>query len=567
MTALRTILLLLLALLSAAGGAAWGAGRLVAQDVELGAEPYQVALMRWQGRPAVSVFTILPQPNTPGQHLLHVVALDPTGWHELGRWLLPETTVYVEPMRLPGGASGWLVLTGTQWQIAWAAGNALALRPLCACDTIYSHGGAPDSSDSRFVYDLDGDGIDEVVLPYSSHLEAYRITPASLAPEPLWRVRWHPDETGLPLSGQPGEGFRLPHFAFADLGGGHPGLLVAERERLLVTALPPPQAALSFALDGPRRALLEQRTSAQPLPATLADALRRLGDRRFPSAETFLGALAQGLDATTTEPWSPFLLRVLMLARSEVPVLRPAAAALEGLGSFGEQDEWRLLGLTDMDGDGVPDLLHAKLLNAGSALRQKNELRWYRGHYENGQFSLAPPVLVVRSDAGSFAKIERPRRDDKPPLVLLMATTEVNFGSIMKALTTQSVTLTASIVPWQDGAPAPQPTAARVFTYTDLRAKGRRAMFLFADLNGDGWRDYVLNVTPGTLNVYLSAGAPPALQEPGLVQPGLPLPPRPDRVLIADMDGDGHEELVLAFRTDSHPELASKLRLLRYLEQ
>ncbi len=540
------------------------AGRLRALDVELDAPTVQFSVHPWQGRSAVSAFTLRALPDGRAELAVHRIVLDAAGWHEVGRWPLPADTRYVEPLRLPGQESGWLLLVRTQWQIAVAQGDTLVRHPLCTCDTIYSHGGVPDATENHFVYDLDGDGVDEVVLPYSSHLEAYRITLPLLAPEPLWRVRWHPDDTPLPRADKPEYGFQLPTFTLADATGtGQLDLLVVERDRLLVAPLPAP-GPVDYGLDAPRRALLERRSAETPLPESLIVALHRVGERRFATAAAFLGALAQGMPAAETEAWAPHLLRVMALARSQELVLRPYAVPLGGLGAFRPQDRGRVLGHLDMDGDGVLDLLHAKLLDYGSALNQKNELRWYRGRVENGRLAFDPPTDALHSDAGSFAEVVRPRRDDKPPLSLLMATTEVSLGSIMQALATQSVTLQARILPFQPGALGSQAVAANQFTYRELKATGRRAMFLLADLNGDGWRDYVLNLRRGELSVFLSAGGPPGLARPDLVQTGLPLPSRPERVLIADLAGDGREELVLRFDDSPVAELATKLRLIRY---
>jgi len=564
MAFLRGTLLLLIALLTAS--AVWGQGPLQVEDVELGGETLQFAAHPWQGRPAVSAFTRREIPQSAPQLVVHEVVLDETGWHEVGRWLLPDGTRYVEPMVLPGGASGWRLLVGTQWQIAQADGAKLALHPMCACDTIYSHGGAPDPDEQHFVYDLDGDGIDEVVLPYSSYLEAYRIVPQALAPEPLWRIRWHPDGTPLTRAKPAEHGFVLPDFSFPDVAGnGQRDLLVVERDRVLVAPLPAPTVSGGYGLDDGRRALLARRSQGTPLPASLSYALHRIGDRRFDTAAAFLAALAQSVPGTETSDWAPHLLGLLALARSELPVVQPYAVPITGLGTFADDDREMVLGRTDMDGDGVLDLLHAKLIHYGSVFSQQNELRWYRGHIEGGRLAFAPPTEALRSDAGSFAELVRPRREGTPPLALLMATTNVNLGSIMKALASQSVTLQARILPWQAGALAQAPQAANEFTYHELKASGRRAMFLFADLNGDGWRDYLLNLYADSLSVFLSTDGPPGLAKPSFVQRGLTLSSRPERVLIADLAGDGHEEIVLRYRKDYHPKLATKLRVIRYV--
>ena len=474
-------------------------------DAELGAETLWFAPHRWQGRAAVSAYT-RREATAPGgsadaraepELAVQLAVLDATGWHAVGRWALPAETRHVEPLRLPGGRAGWLLLVAGQWQVALPQGPELQRSPLCACETIFAHGGGPDPEEHRFAQDLDGDGVDEVLLPYPEHLEAYRLGPPPLAPAPLWRARWQPDGAPLAPAGEAGAGFRLPRFDVVDVrGDGRPALLVVERERALLTALPDP-----------------------PGPG------------------------------------------------GGVPAATPQAVPLAGLGPYGEKDRPLLLGTADMDGDGLLDLLHAKLIDYGSVLQQQNELRWYRGQVRDGRFTFAPPTAAMRSDAGSFAELAHLRRDGSRPLALLLATAEVSFGTIMKALASQSVTLRASVTPWQDGALAARPLAANQFTYRDLRTPGRRAMFLFADLNGDGWRDYLLNVNGGELTVFLSGGGanggPAGLQQPSFVHPGLELPSKPERVLVTDLDGDGREELVLRYRGKYHGALGTKLRLVR----
>lgn len=566
MSTLRVWLLPLLLIL-AAGPPVLAQGRLQVSDVELGGETIQFAAHAWRGHPAVTALTRQAVQGAPPRMALHVVVLDAKGWHEAGHWALPPQTRYVEPLTLAGGTDAWLVLMGPQWQLATVHGAKLERHDLCVCDTIYSHGGAPDPRHARFVYDLDGDGADEVLLPYIGYLEAYRLIPGIPALEPLWRIYWHPDKTPLPREKNPQNGFILPHFTVVPIGPKGPlSLIVAERDRALVTPLPPLKATKGFAMDDTRRTLLARQAGAD-MPPGLAEALRRLGDRHYGSASVFLHTLAQHSRPADLGTWSALMPDVLTLARSEVPVRLPYAVPLAGLGSFTAKDRAVILGTMDMDGDGVPDLLHAKLINTGSVLNQQDELRWYRGHIENGRLALTLSGKALKSDAGSFAEVVHLRTNDQLPLVLLKASTQVSLSAILKALATQTVTLHMSILPWRDGRLASQALSAHTFTYRSLRAKGRRAQFLFADLNGDGWRDAILNLDRGQLSVFLSHNGPPELNQATFVQSNLRLPSRPERVLVADLLGDGHEELVLRFRPDYAPKLATKLRLLRYVPQ
>jgi hypothetical protein len=147
---------------------------------------------------------------------------------------------------------------------------------------------------------------------------------------------------------------------------------------------------------------------------------------------------------------------------------------------------------------------------------------------------------------------------------MLLATTEVSLGTVMKALASGAVTLRVSIRPWRGEALDARETGAGEFTYRDVKGEGRRAMFLVADLNGDGFRDYLLNLERDTLTVYLSADAPPTLTGAPLAQAGIALPSRPERVLSADLDGDGREELVLIYQERFFGALGRRLRVLRF---
>ncbi len=559
----RLLLALALALPGTAGWVPAAPGPLEVLDVPLGAEAIAFASHRWQGRPAVSVVTRTAPQQGPARQTLHLVTADAAGAREVGRWALPERARHVEPLALPGGAGGWLVLAAGRWLLAQVQGDALRLVELCACRTVYAGGGAPDPERHRFVHDLDGDGIHEVLLPFLTHLEAYRVTPFFLALEPLWRARWLPAGTPLPALEGGGRSPRVPPFAVGDVDGtGGAELIIRDDKRLLIAALPEPAPA-RLRLDARKQRLLSATAGADPPPEALLQALRRLDGRDFASAAALLNALNQRTTPAEMGAWGPFLPAVLRVARDRIAVSTPYVVPLPALPDPGEDDRMLVLGQQDMDGDGVLDLLHAHLQDYGSVLNQQNLLRWYRGEVEDGRLRFAKPTTALRSDAGSFAELFEPQVSGLPPLALLMATTEVSFGSIMSALATQRVTLTASIYPWRHGALRGRPTDRRELTYHDLKADGRRAMFLFADLNGDGWRDYVLNLEQGLLNVYLSAEAAPVLNREAFRQGGLRLPSKPERVLVTDLDQDDREDLVLRYREKYHGALGRSLRIVR----
>ena len=562
------IALLLLAAIPFAQRSPAAAPVLVADDIDLRGEAIQMALHTWLGRPAVSVVTRRQAEGAAQVLVLHVVSRTSQGLLEAARWPLPEHTRYVEPLRLPGGEEGWLALVGSQWQIAHPRGEALIFQPICRCDTVYTHGGSPDATKSRFVYDLNGDGIDEVVLPYSAHLEGYRLVAGLLAAAPLWRVHWNSDKTPLRRHEEAQGGFHIPEFAFRDVeGDGQMELLIYGQDHLRIAALPPAGEASQFGLDARKKAFLRRSHPKQPFPEDLQYALARISEQAFASAEAFLDILFRIGNPEEPAKWSPHLMTVLRVARHSLPIRAPYTTPLPGLAEIGEDDRVEILAAADMDGDRTLDLLHSMLLDYGSIFSQENQLRWYRGRLHEGRLAFGEPAYSLTSDAGSFAQLIYPRTNQSPPLALLLATTEVSLGSIMRALASKKVTLQLQIRTWADGALGQVPQSAAEFTYRDLKEKGRRAMILLADLNGDGFRDYVLNLRRNELTVYLSADAPSSLNAPSSVHPGLTLPSRPDRVLVADLDGDGREELILRYREKYHGALGRGLRVIRLVSQ
>ena len=545
------------------GLAVWAAPPLRVQDFPLGAEPYQVRPMTWGGGRALSVFALEPAGENRTTLVLMVLKLGRPGWKLLGKWPLPPGTRYVEPLRLGGGAAGWLVLTGGQWRLALPAAGLLIWRPLCPCDTVYSHGGGPDPGKGRFAFDLDRDGKDEVVLPYSSHLEGYRITAGLETLEPLWRVFWNENKRPLPRHPEKGRGFVVPPFSIRDVqGDGGPDLVIEGEDGLRVAALPRSGGG-SYVLDARIKALA-LRGGAQRLPPTLREALGGLPAGEFKNAEAFLRALFAGLPEESRREWLPHLPGLLRLGAKRTPPDPPYRSALPKLGPVNrEQDQMRMLALGDMDGDRVLDVLHLKVRNADSKLSRENELRWYRGRMAGGRLEFGPAEALLASEAGSFAQLIHPRADRSPPLALLLATTEVSFSSVLRALARNEATLDVKILAWRRGVLSTAPRTRRPFTFRKIKGKGRRVMLLGADLNGDGFRDFVLNPDPGTLTVLFSRQAPARLDAPPVRQEGLVLPSRPERVLVNDLDEDGREELILWYRERYHGPLGLSLRAVR----
>ena len=122
---------------------------LVLQQLELDAPVRQVQRAVWQGQPVLSVVSE-PQPGAqPAPRHLYLLRLTPQGLQELHRWPLPEHLDYLEPLRLPGGETGWLGWMQGRWHLGRVAGETLAWRPLCDCAAAYAPDHGPERFDAR----------------------------------------------------------------------------------------------------------------------------------------------------------------------------------------------------------------------------------------------------------------------------------------------------------------------------------------------------------------------------------------------------------------------------------
>jgi hypothetical protein len=392
----------------------------------------------------------------------------------------------------------WLAHIAAQWRLGSMADGALAWRPACACANPYPARDEPGEA-ARFVYDLNGDGTDEVLLPEAGAVAAYALDSADGELRLLWRDTWRTELRSEQRGGQRREFLELPRYTVNDINGDGTGdLVVQEATQLAVTTHPP---AAAWLVPG----------GAPPDNA-----------------------------------------------------LAPAAVPLPGIGRLADNSFAEVLAQEDVNRDGVPDVVHYTVSNLDSVLSQKSVLRWFAGSRQGGAYALHEQRPTYRTDGPGFALLERAGVAPGSAPVLYLATADTSFAATARALSSGLISLTIGVHPWRGPRPVRQPVAEVTLDFSARREGGAPPTILAVDLDGDGWREAVLNPKAGQVRVYRGTPQGPALDRDPMAEGDFRLPQRRERNLIGELNGQPGEEWVLWFRDkDLTDAERSRIQLVR----
>lgn len=559
-------------LVLAGGGRAMAAPQLTWQDLVLPARPDRVERIQWGAISAMMVLTNpegnLAEGRVPVRQL-SVYTLKEKGLHQAAHWSLPAAVRWIEPLTLPGGGKGWLALSGNRWLIAPETQGHLAWRTACTCATVFSVGKSPLYLNDPLARDIDGDGLPEVLLPGWNGLVIYRVQPGSLTLKPLWRDAWVPGESFS--SGKRGleADFDFPRYTLQDMNkDGVLDLVQILRNVLLVTQHPPAWAKNGPA-GGPYYAIESSRLAdmdAMGLPNNLQVALLKLNNTGYSGREAFLQSLYQQIPASG---WGSHLNKVIQTAQESMPVIFAEGVSLPGLKALEKGESQDVLAIRDMNGDGSVDVLYQRSSEEGDAFNQKNQLRFYWGE-PNGsalvRFTQTPQVFF--SEGLNFTYLVEPSVTKNHTPGLFNATMEVSLGALISYFATHRVTIDAHYSPWEGTKlKEPAPVHGKIVFKADFSRDGTRPTILLADINGDGVREFLFNITPETLSAYPTTETGPNLDSP-MAEGKTPLPRHQENSYVADLNGDKREELVLWFGSGLYGEkMARTLRVIQLTDK
>lgn len=540
-------LLLCVGLAAEAGGESLRLSKLHTRETLL-----QAQVMPSPGREAARVSLLLGvrEEQRTEAHTLTLFSWRKGTWLERGRWALPQGVQHHELLPSPAERPRWLLYRQGGWWFASAVqGKPLVWQILCACAAPQGTLESPPETLFQLPQPLQesvaGAEAEEpglrLGLPLQDGLWGFLLRqPPQGAPwlEALWSIPWN---------GQDQPPYKA-RFEDAD-GDGRLEWLFPLKNQLGLARLP-------HAQDPGGQAYVYRAQTAKETTAPVA-----WRGRSFSSAADAREALETHSEPEPADP-EPADWRAqwpLLLARHRDPPLPQVQlhfVKLPELPPLPEDAREHILALRDTNGDGVLDLLHARVLERKRIFRRRHLLRWYPGRVREGKLSFAPAAYRLETDAGSIATVISLSKEDRPPWALLVARTEVSLGSVVSALIGGKATLKVGVYPWHGALPASEALFQQEFLFTGLLEDGRRPMFLSIDLDGDGRRGYVLNPDPERLLAF------PTHKEGTLSLEGVSLPARERRTWIGDLDQDGREELLFWYQDAAHAERSFTLGVI-----
>ncbi|MBI3991630.1 MAG: VCBS repeat-containing protein [Candidatus Lambdaproteobacteria bacterium] len=525
--------------------------RVATSALQLAGVPEQVIATPWDGRPAALVVTrprVLLEGETPLPHL-YLLRLEHEALGAVADWTLPQTLRWAEPIVRPDGRRVLLGLVGHQWFLGEPEAGELKWYPLCDCPSVFSGGRDRPPSETHFVQDLNGDGIDEVLLPDRRGLTVYRQAPGERRLVALWQDRWRTQEKYERAGEHTKVTILLPWHLLTDTNGdGIVDLVQIEDNGLRITnhAWPAVDPVDPYFF-------VDEETKSDyadlKIPPALKKVLQSLPPLNFETPEAFGEALLRNQPPEAREEWAPHLPAVTRLAQVPVPVQISYFSALPALGEKRKGEDWQVLDAREMNGDGVLDVVHHKGIDTTDIFAQKNQLRWFAGKRQGASLGFEESPRLFFTEGPAFARVVDTRHGDAGTPALFVATMEVDLLAIIRALTIKKVSLEVYIYPWIEGKVAnPASTQAALTFSVDFSNNRSRPMLFVADMDGDGWRDFIFNLKPQHLYVYRGNAQGAALDDGPIVSGPVPLPRRREEGLVVDLDGRPGEELLFWYR-------------------
>ena len=228
-----------------------------------------------------------------------------------------------------------------------------------------------------------------------------------------------------------------------------------------------------------------------------------------------------------------------------------------GTGGDNEFGEHRIVeAVEDVNGDNMADLV-LTVVQGESIIGIENRLDVHLGFRNETGMLEFPQTASTSVKAGGIGETLRVDADGDGQVEIMSLSFKLGLTAIVRALLTQSASFRLGVYPFEEGGFADDPVVTRkLVARFDL---GSGDVFMptpqLADLDGDGLKELLIPDDEDTVQVWrgergLSLFARRAVKLP------LAVSPTEGSVQIADVNGDGADDLVMHFEDRDAPRIA-----------
>lgn len=225
----------------------------------------------------------------------------------------------------------------------------------------------------------------------------------------------------------------------------------------------------------------------------------------------------------------------------------------------GESKGRVLHSLTDMDGDGVTDLVVFELKGASLWKMHSSYEAYFGARGPGGSVEFSPePGAVVESE-GIISGIDRHDFDRDGQVDVVVTAFEPTVFSAIRVLVMSILTGAGSfdleMFRMEDGRYGDRPNAVRQIRPRTPRKSGERAFWpavRMGDVNGDGRSDVLIARNRKMLHVHLGVPGPGLLaKKPQRF--AIPVPEDEEYTWLADLNGDGKQDVLMHHTSTTAP--------------
>ncbi len=212
-----------------------------------------------------------------------------------------------------------------------------------------------------------------------------------------------------------------------------------------------------------------------------------------------------------------------------------------------------LYGLSDLDGDGIADLITLSVESRG-VFRKTTTYEFHRGARSDEGVRFSPQPDSVISSKGFQFDLQETDLNDDGQIDIVISAVDVGFAKILRALLTGSINIDLDFYVMKEGNYPAEPDFRQGITATFSWSTGDvfYPSVLIADVDGDRIVDLLvqeggelLKVFSGRVKGSLFSGKADKLE--------VPVPNDPDLVRLVDLNGDHRKDMLMQHDDGARP--------------